>query len=607
MKRIGVVLATLFLALWIVAAAPPSAYAAGAPITKMDMVMSVATDGTLSITQTFDMDFSTPGHGPYLYFTTRQATDTADKYRVYTYKFVSVTSSTGAPTAFITESPSYGTTALRIGDANKTVSGTQSYTVTYTVKGAVNPNVASSNLDELYWNVIGTGFVVPISNITVKLSSAAAISKTTCWTGSNYDQPCTANSSSGSSAEYTQSSLAVGQGLAIVAGWPVGTFVGAEPTYETHTGGTGSGSTSTTIPPWMWVASGVVAVGAVGGMVAARRRGRDEMFKGMAPGSVPGKNEPFTTERVRKIPFAVQFTPPKDVPAGMVGTLFDEKAETRDVTATMVDLAARGYFRIEQPQPGRDFQLVRLAPPQGLNGYELLLYNAFFGDGSSVVTSRELEGKSFGRDVQAIQREMYNAVTQVGWFKGNPQTARGVRTTLGAVILIAAFFLGGSLGALLVAVPIGLVGVAIIVTSAWAPVRTAVGSAMTAQSLGFKQYLETAEADQIKFEEGQDIFSRYLPYAIAFGCADRWAKLFADMAARGMPVQQPTWYVGPYGYGYGGAWGAGGFDSIISTLDGFSSSAATAMTAASAGSSGGSGFSGGGFGGGGGGGGGGSW
>jgi uncharacterized membrane protein len=224
-----------------------------------------------------------------------------------------------------------------------------------------------------------------------------------------------------------------------------------------------------------------------------------------------------------------------------------------------------------------------------------------------VVTSHELEGKSFGSDVQAIQREMYNAVTEVGWFKGNPQSARGLRTGLGAVIIVAAFFLGGSLGALVVAVPIGLVGIAILVTASWAPVRTALGSAVTAQSLGFKQYLETAEADQIKFEEGQDIFSRYLPYAIAFGCADRWAKLFADMAARGMPVQQPTWYVGPYGYGYGAAWGAGGFDSIIGTLDGFSSSAASAMTAASAGSSGGSGFSGGGFGGGGGGGGGGSW
>ena len=577
MKRIGVVLATLILALWIVAAAPPKAYAAGAPITKMDMVMSVATDGTLSITQTFDMNFSTAGHGPYLYFTTRQATSTTDQYRIYTYRFVSVTSSTGAPSAFVTESPSYGTTALRIGDANKTVTGTQTYTVSYTVKGIVNPNVTSSTMDELYWNVIGTGFVVPISNVTLTLKGPAAVQKTTCYMGAKFDQSCTGNSSSGSTAEYTQSSLAVGQGLAIVAGWPVGTFVGAEPTFETHTGGTGSSGASgdTTIPAWMWVGSGVVAAGAVGGMVAARRRGRDEMFAGMAPGSVPGKNEPFATERVGKIPFAVQFTPPKGVLPGMIGTLFDEKAETRDVTATLVDLAARGFWRIEQPDPKGDFRIVRLAPPQGLVGYETLLYDALFGDGSAVVTSSELEGKSFGQSVQAIERELYNAVTQVGWFKGNPQTARGcVRRS--APHDPRHRLLPGRVprrrGA---RCPVGLIGVAIIVTAAWAPVRTALGSAMTAQSLGFKQYLETAEADQIKFEEGQDIFSRYLPYAIAYGCADRWAKIFAELAARGVPMQQPTWYIGPgYGYGYGAAWGAGGFDSIIGTLDGFNSSAA---------------------------------
>jgi len=346
----------------------------------------------------------------------------------------------------------------------------------------------------------------------------------------------------------------------------------------------------------------------IGGLIAASRRGRDEMYAGLTPGLVPVAGEPAPVVKVSTIPFAVQFTPPKGVLPGMIGTLFDEKAETRDVTATLVDLAARGFWRIEQPDPKGDFRIVRLAPPQGLVGYERLLYDALFGDGAPVVTSSELEGKSFGQSVQAIERELYAAVTGVGWFKGNPQTARGLRTTLGMVIVVAAFFIGVSSGAFLLAVPLGLVGGAIAITASWAPVRSALGSAVTSQALGFKQYLETAEADQIKFEEGQDIFSRYLPYAIAYGCADRWAKIFAELAARGVPMQQPTWYIGPgYGYGYGAAWGAGGFDSIIGTLDGFSASAASAMTAATAGSSGGSGFSGGGFGGGGGGGGGGSW
>ncbi|HSN12964.1 MAG TPA: DUF2207 domain-containing protein [Propionibacteriaceae bacterium] len=605
MKRLGAVVASLLLAFSFLAVATPKAYAAGAPITRMDLHATVAQDGTISVDETFDMSFSTPGHGPYLYFTTRQGSGQKDQYRVYTYRFLRVTSSTGAPTAYVTESPSYGTTALRIGSSSQTVSGTQTYTVSYTVKGIINPKVASSGLDELYWNVIGTGFTIPISNVTVSVTGPAAVQKTTCYMGASFDQACTANSASGDTATYSQTSLSVGQGLAVVAGWPVGTFVNAEPTYETHTGPSSPFTPLTS--PWFLGALGVVVLGCIAGLVMLGRRGRDEMYAGLTPGNVPVAGEPAPVERVSSIPFAVQFTPPKDVRPGMVGTLFDEKAETRDVTATLVDLAVRGYWRIEQPNPKGDFRIVRLAPPQGLAPYELLLYEALFDDGAQVVTSSELEGKSFGQSVQAIQRELYNAVTEVGWFKGNPQTTRGLRTALGMVVIAVAFVIGAWLQVLVLAIPVALVGIAIAISSRWAPVRSALGSAVTSQALGFKQYLETAEADQIKWEEGEDIFSRYLPFAIAYGCADRWAKVFAELAARGVPMETPGWYVGPYGYGYAAAWGAGGFDSIISTLDGFSSSAAAAMTAATAGSSGGSGFSGGGFGGGGGGGGGGSW
>ena len=85
--------------------------------------------------------------------------------------------------------------------------------------------------------------------------------------------------------------------------------------------------------------------------------------------------------------------------------------------------------------------------------------------------------------------------------------------------------------------------------------RTADGSAVLAQSLGFKQYLVTAEANQIRFEEAQDIFSRYLPYAIVFGVADRWARVFDEVAesaaAAGQSLDVPTWYVFSGG-GFGG-------------------------------------------------------
>ncbi len=63
--------------------------------------------------------------------------------------------------------------------------------------------------------------------------------------------------------------------------------------------------------------------------------------------------------------------------------------------------------------------------------------------------------------------------------------------------------------------------------------RTAEGRAVCDQVEGFQTYLATAEADQLRFEEGEDIFSRYLPWAIIFELADRWAKICADLVRDG--------------------------------------------------------------------------
>jgi len=144
----------------------------------------------------------------------------------------------------------------------------------------------------------------------------------------------------------------------------------------------------------------------------------------------------------------------------------------------------------------------------------------------------------------------------------------------------------------------------------YAPARTANGTAVLAQTRGFELYLRTAEANQIKFEEGEDLFSKYLPYAIVFGVAERWAGIFAQLAAQGQRLAEPSWYLGiGYGFGYGAFWASAG--NFSSSLSQFTHIADAAIAAPTPGASGGSGFSGGGgggfSGGGGGGGGGGGW
>ena len=120
--------------------------------------------------------------------------------------------------------------------------------------------------------------------------------------------------------------------------------------------------------------------------------------------------------------------------------------------------------------------------------------------------------------------------------------------------------------------------------------RTAQGSAALEQARGFELYLRTAEKEQLRFEEGVDIFSRYLPYAMIFGVTHRWTKLFAQLGAEGRNLANTSWYQGADLYHSTGSF----YTSLGSFSQDFSYSMAQAAAAtawsASNSSSGGSGF-----------------
>mgnify|MGYP000864540690 FL=1 len=125
--------------------------------------------------------------------------------------------------------------------------------------------------------------------------------------------------------------------------------------------------------------------------------------------------------------------------------------------------------------------------------------------------------------------------------------------------------------------------------------RTAAGRAWTDQIEGFRTYLATAEAEQLRFEEGEDIFTRYLPWAILFGLAERWTRVCEKAVQLGLMPQPST-------YWYGGGpwdvnwllWNLNSGDDSLSTASAPAPSVSES-TFSGSGFGGGSGFSGGGF------------
>ena len=127
------------------------------------------------------------------------------------------------------------------------------------------------------------------------------------------------------------------------------------------------------------------------------------------------------------------------------------------------------------------------------------------------------------------------------------------------------------------------------------PARTAKGTAMLRRIRGFRRVIATAEQHMARWAEEENVFTRYLPYAIVFGLTEKWAKAFEDL---GIQPDTSSWYVGPRMFTA---------MAFADSIDGFATTTGGTLASTPA-SSGSSGFGGGGFsGGGGGGGGGGSW
>jgi hypothetical protein len=96
-------------------------------------------------------------------------------------------------------------------------------------------------------------------------------------------------------------------------------------------------------------------------------------------------------------------------------------------------------------------------------------------------------------------------------------------------------------------------------------VRTAYGASLYGRTIGFKNFLKTAEADrlQVLLKEDPYYYDRMMPYAYVFGLLDEWEKKF-----RGLGVKEPDWYTAAGGATFGAAAAglSGAFNSIASDI-----------------------------------------
>lgn len=414
---------------------------------------------------------------------------------------------------------------LTIAEYGIYLQGVYRYEISYTVDNAlIYRSTNNDNKSELYWNVIGTGSenITIYSDVLVKGYDGLEPLDVICHVGASgiSEQACfTEIRNNGDVYVKLDRSLGVYEGYAIAVAYPEGSFgevLGGEPTVLEQVFGLIIllGGCCCPIPVFILM------------FIVWWFKGRDQKPSPVIPiYSVP---EGFT-------PLLVAF-------------VHRMRISEKDISATLIELAIKGYLKIEQLSKTQYlFHNTKKSDNWGdLPLYEQEILKGLFSWGigeKESVSSSNLKDR-FYITVERVKRmtEKY-VVKEKKYFEGTPS----VRVTLFVLLGIAVGFVIGMMGFLSPFYVLGGIvsGIIIIVFGIFMGKRSPLGVNAYRDILGLKLYIDMAEEERIKFFNNPDkfeqikVFEALLPYSMIFNLERKWAKEFENIY-----TEPPNWYTG---------------------------------------------------------------
>lgn len=550
-------------------------FASAEQIDNFDVTIKVNADASIEVTEKIDYDFGNlQKHGIYRDIPVKYASRGGN----YNLRLsdISIWDKDGNPYNFDISASSEDR-KIKIGDADIFVSGKKTYVINYKVKRAIN---YFSDHDELYWNVTGNGWNVPITNASARIIfpqnlkredvqlacySGNAGSKNSCslaqYTSSD-------DSALAGGAEFAESNLSPHQGLTIVTGIPIGVL--QKPTFAASLADIITDNLILLLPLLVfaimfylwWI------------------KGRDPQGRGTV------------------IP---EFDVPDNLSPAEVGTIMDEKCGQKEIVAEIINLAVKGYIKIRREEKevlfvkSTDYVFTRFKLGSDLDNGGIVIMNGLFKGKGDTAKLSELKN-SFYKEYDLAKTRIYQSVVAKGYFSESSDVTRIKYSAIplclsgGLLYDLIKYGFSWTTTSFLLCALIALTFAQVM------PRKTKQGVLAKEHILGLKDYLVTAEKDRLEFHNAPDKnpqqFEKLLPYAIALGVEKEWAKQF-----EGIYNTNPAWYKDSRGFN--------NFSAVyfVSDLGNFKTSFASTAASAPLGGSGlgGGGFSGGGFGGGGGG------
>jgi predicted membrane protein DUF2207 len=440
--------------------------------------------------------------------------------------------------------------------------------IRYRVANAIRFFYASTkagDFDELYWNVTGNKWDMSIDSVHAHVVLPDGVNATRAAAYTNELGSTVADAKiekEGSEVDFTLTyRLLPNAGMTIGVGWPAGSI--STRASERGQNLAGLVRRSPTLIPF------VVLFLA---FITWLKRGRDP-----EEGSVE-----------------VQFEPVDGASPAELGTLIDNTADLRDITSTLVDLAVRGFIRIEETAQSQILGLgdhaeyiihivKKHAEWIGLKPHEIRCLGALSSaspfDPFTVLVSQLRN--TFPKALPRIRDGIFDSLVSRGYYGERPDEVRtrwiaiaGIIVSIGYVLATVGEYMRWVTFAPDTFMTAGVASAVIVLAFGLImPTRTVAGARARGSALGFKEFLGRVEGERYKeMTTSPEMFERFLPYAMAFGVEKKWAGTFAH-AFEVMYKNPPSWYTS-----------TGGNYSALSLSEGVSGMSKAAAVSISSGS-----------------------
>ena len=500
----------------------------GFVIKSFDAEILIEPDATVVVKERIVVHFSEPRRGIYRTIPVRYTDPKGFQYGLG-FELVGVVDDNGAKhTIKLTHEGANN--KIRIGRSDVTHTGEVVYNIRYRLSNALRQ---FEDHDELYWNVTGTNWatVIESASASVRLPGAVDdealdISGYTGTYGSTEAAFRWTRLDTDKLHLETTRILNPHEGLSIAVSWPGGLVDFPGPVARTG----------------RFLFNNIILLAPVFAFFGLWRRWRKIGRDPQGAGSV-----------------VVRYEPPDGLRPGEVGTVVDEKMDFRDLTATIVDLAVRGYLRIEVLEEEHLFGLItsknvvfhRIGDKSTgkLAEYERLILDGIFYE-SDRTEAKDL-AQRFYKEIPKIKKALHGRLVSNGYFSGDPSVTKTKYVLLGFLAAIVVGGAGALFGILQGAIfpnamilPVVAAVLTAIVFFGFAPAmprRTPRGVTARGWALGFEEFAERVESHKLEADRRRNVFESLLPYAMALGVAEKWAREFEGIYATG---NAPDWYSG---------------------------------------------------------------